>query len=123
VGARRIEDLIVWQLGNELRKRVYALSATAPASGDLRFRDQLRDAAGSVTRNIAEGFGRFGHREFARFLMIARGSLFELTDHMHDGIARGYWNSRNVSEINDLCRRTIAAVNHLVHYLRAHPDP
>jgi four helix bundle protein len=62
VGAKRIEDLVVWQLGNELRKKVHALSANAVVAGDWRFRDQLRDAASSITRNIAEGFERYRSR-------------------------------------------------------------
>jgi len=94
MGARRVEDLIVWQLSDELRQKVHAITADGPVIHDRRFRDQVRDAASSVTRNIAEGFGRYRHREFAQFASIARGSLFELRDLLRDGAVRKYWSLR-----------------------------
>jgi len=50
MGAKRVEDLIVWQLANELKIKVYDLTETGPASKDLKFRDDLRDAASSTTK-------------------------------------------------------------------------
>ena len=99
VGARRLEELVVWQLANELRHKVYEITANGPAARDLRFRDQIRDATSSVARNIAEGFGRYRHREFAQFLVIARGSLLEIIDHLHDGAARKHWDEEATTEL------------------------
>jgi four helix bundle protein len=79
----------------------------------------LRDAAGSVTRNIAEGFGRYRHREFAPFLSIARGSVFELDDHPRDGVARHYWDAEATKELHGLCTRTIAATTYFIRYLKS----
>jgi four helix bundle protein len=123
MGARRVEDLIVWQLGNELRTKIHAITATSRASVDRRFCDQLRDAASSVTRNIAEGFGRYRHREFSQFLSIARGSVFEVADGLHDGAARKYWTSDQTQELHALCDRTIAATTYLMRYLRTSREP
>lgn len=38
----------------------------------------MRRAAVSVPSNLAEGAARTGHKEFAQFLSVARGSLSEL---------------------------------------------
>jgi four helix bundle protein len=121
--ARRIEELVVWQLGNELREKVHAITATGPAFADRKFRDQTRDAVSSVTRNIAEGFGRYRHREFAQFLSVARGSLLETADCLRDGVARRYWTEPQTRELHALCNRTIAAVTHFIRYLKKQPDP
>jgi len=120
--ARRVEDLIVWQLANELRNQTHARISTLADKADLRFCSQVRDAASSVTRNIAEGFGRFKHKEFAQFLSIARGSVFELADHLKDGATRGYWSAESTKETTDLCNRTIAGLTHFIKYLKNHPD-
>jgi hypothetical protein len=39
-GVRRYEDLEAWQIADELKREVYALTETGPASKDLRFREQ-----------------------------------------------------------------------------------
>ena len=75
-----------------------------------------------MTRNIAEGFGRYRHREFAQFLSIARGSLFELHDHLLDGLARQHLQPDIVQQLQSLCNRTIGAVTRLMRYLKSHPD-
>ena len=120
--ARRVEELVVWQLADALRARVYAITASGTAVGDARFCNQIRDATGSICRNIAEGFGRYRHKEFAQFLSIARGSLFELSDHLRDGVHRGYWSDESISDVKAGCNRTIAAITHFIRYLKTHPD-
>jgi four helix bundle protein len=116
--ARRVEDLVIWQLANELRERIYALTSIRPAIEDRKFCEQIRDAVGSISRNIAEGFGRYRPKEHARFLVIARGSLFEVEDLLRDGAARGHWSAADVQESRSLCNRCIAAVTSLIRYLR-----
>jgi four helix bundle protein len=77
MAVRDFRELVCWQLSNELKLEVLAFTATGPCSSDFKYRDQIRDSAASAPRNIAEGFGRFRHREFARFLEYARASLME----------------------------------------------
>jgi four helix bundle protein len=84
MGAKRVEAPIVWQLANELREMTHAISSTSNKPLDFRFCSQTQDAASSMTRNIAEGFGRYRHKEFAQFRSFARGSVFELADCLKD---------------------------------------
>ena len=90
-GAKHFRELVCWQLAQELKLAIYKLIESPTIKRDLRFCDQIREAARSGPRNIAEGFGRRTHREFAMFLDVARGSLMECQNHLQD--ARRSWIS------------------------------
>ena len=64
---RDFKQLKVWQRAHRLVLDVHEHS-----------RAQLRRAAASVVSNIAEGSGREGERELARYLSIAAGSASEV---------------------------------------------
>jgi four helix bundle protein len=66
-GVRHFSDLIVWKLADEIRVETFRLTSVGKFSADLRARSQAEDAANSVCRNIAEGFGCESHAEFAAF--------------------------------------------------------
>jgi four helix bundle protein len=76
-GIRSYEDLRVWQEGIELCEQVGGLTQSFPEAERFGLTSQLRRAAVSVPSHIAEGWGRGSKADYARFLKIARGSLFE----------------------------------------------
>jgi four helix bundle protein len=100
---RRHQDLVAWQLSAELDACVFAETATGPGSRDFKWRDQIRESAGSAAPNIAEGFGRFGAREFARYLRIAIASLDETSTHLASGRARGHLTAAAHARTAALC--------------------
>lgn len=90
MGAKRLEELVAWQLAHEFKVEAYRLVRASPsASRDSEYRQQLFAAAASGEANIAEGFHRFVPAEFAHFLNIARGSIGEAKVRLIDGIDRG----------------------------------
>ena len=121
--AKRYEDIEAWQLANELKLEVYALTRDGPASKDFRFRDQIRDSAASVTKNIAEGFGRFRPAPFASFMEIALGSAMETKDSLQDGVDRGYFIPERVDRALKLAERTIRCSKALIAYLKGRTNP
>ena len=70
--------LEVWSASRQLATRVYLAWADMPTRDRYELASQMRRAAISVVSNIAEGSGRAGDPEFARFLRIAPGSATEL---------------------------------------------
>ena len=71
-------ELDVWQMSMSLCEKVYDLIRSFPVDERFALCDQLRRAVVSIPSNIAEGNGRDSKSEYARFLSIARGSLFEV---------------------------------------------
>ncbi|MDP1570646.1 MAG: four helix bundle protein [Vicinamibacterales bacterium] len=122
-GVSRFEDLGAWQLANELKKRAYELCQRPLVARDFGFRNQLQDAAASGPRNIAEGFGRFRHADFARFVRIARASEQEVLNHFRDAVDRGYLTAEELPEFEHAARRALHAASGLLRYLDTHPDP
>ena len=74
--------LLVWKKGHELTLRVYKLSKSFPADEKFGLTSQIRRACMSIPANIAEGCGREGKKELARFLQIALGSAKESEYHL-----------------------------------------
>jgi four helix bundle protein len=90
---------------------------------DFTLRKQIREAARSATRNIAEGFGRFLHGDFARFVRIAKASEVELLDHFNEAFDSGYLSDTERRDLEHAARKAIKAANGLIRYLESTPDP
>lgn len=79
---RDFRELKVWAKSHELTLKVYAATASFPKEELFGLTSQIRRASGSVPANIAEGCGRDGNAELARFMTIAAGSASELRYHL-----------------------------------------
>ena len=121
--AHTFEELDCWKLANELKIGVYAVIRSSEIQRDLEFRNQIRNAAASAPRNIAEGFGRYLPRDFSQYLRIANGSLMETSNHLKDGCDRGYFKAEDIQGLHVLARRASAAVTALIRYLQTAPNP
>jgi four helix bundle protein len=75
---RNFQDLQVWQKAQQLALSVYQATAVFPVHEQYGLSSQMRRCCVSIPSNIAEGCGRGGHVELARYLQIARGSASEL---------------------------------------------
>ena len=75
---RDFRSLKVWQKAHELTLRVYTATRIFPKDELYGLTSQVRRSAASITTNVAEGCGRSGEAELARFLNIAMGSASEL---------------------------------------------
>ena len=70
--------LEVWAKAHELAVDLYRTTRTFPAEEKFGLTSQMRRAAVSISSNIAEGCGRGGAADMARFLQISLGSACEL---------------------------------------------
>jgi four helix bundle protein len=75
-------ELAVWRKAHELTLAVYRLTAAFPRAEIYGLTSQLRRSCSSIPANLAEGCGRGGDAEFARFCSIAMGSASETEYHL-----------------------------------------
>ena len=114
--ARHFTELIVWQLADEHRVEVFRLTRRPQVRADLKLRSQLDDAADSVCRNLAEGFG-CKDKEFARFVRIGRRSLNEVQDCFLSAMHKGYVTPEDLIPARRLHRRLYPAIASLLRTL------
>src|SRR6266498_5447496 len=72
------EKLDVWQKAIDFADLVYNHTRNFPADERFGLTNQMRRAAVSISSNIAEGTSRMSQIDFARFIEIATGSVFEV---------------------------------------------
>ena len=123
MGAKSHDELNCWQLSVEFRDRVNALLATGPFRRRFKYCEQLADAAESVPSNIAEGFYRFTHAEFARYLRISLGSLGEAQTRLGSARAQDLIGVEEYESLKRLGIRTRTAIVRLIKYLRSTETP
>ena len=71
-------QLKVWEKAHRLALTVYQVTASFPHAETYGLTSQMRRAAAPIPSKIAEGCGRDGDAELARFCVIAGGSASEL---------------------------------------------
>jgi len=76
------KQLDVWKKSHGLTLATYKASALFPKSEIYGLMSQIRRSSASIPANIAEGCGRSGDPELARFLQIAMGLASELEYHL-----------------------------------------
>jgi four helix bundle protein len=75
-------ELKIWQRSHRLTLDVYRVTQPFPKDEIYGLTSQMRRASASIPANIAEGCGRQGDLELARFFQMAMGSACELEYHL-----------------------------------------
>jgi four helix bundle protein len=84
------EKLEVWQKAIDFADLVYSVTRQFPDAERFGLTNQMRRAAVSVSSNVAEGSSRMSGADFARFVELATGSLFEVVSQSTIGLRQGF---------------------------------
>lgn len=98
---KQFEELDSWKKARELANMIYDLTNQEKFKRDFRLCGQMRDAAGSVMHNIAEGFDAGSDAEFVRFLKISRRSVSEVQSQLYLALDQGYITSIQLKDTYD----------------------
>ena len=92
--------LKVWEKSHQLTLAVYRATANFPRDETCGLTSQIRRSAASIPANIAEGCGRDGNAELARFLYIAMGSASELEYHILLARDQAFFSEADYDELS-----------------------
>ncbi len=96
------QDLLVWQKGIALVKRVYEITRSFPNDEKFGLVSQMRRAAVSIPSNIAEGQARNARGEFIQFISYSEGSNAELNTQLVIAIELGYCTKAELQDAFEL---------------------
>lgn len=113
------EDLEIWQQGRKLRQDISKMTNDFPKGEKYNLTNQMNRAARSVTANIAEGYGRYHYQENVQFCRQARGSLFELLDHLTVALDEYYIDHENYQEYKSKISNLVKKINGYIKYLKS----
>ena len=111
-------DLEVWQRCKNIRGQVQDLCKGFPAEEKYRLCDQIIRASRSSMACIAEGYGRYHYQENIQFCRQARGSLYELIDHIIVAEECKYINEEQAENLINEIKTTIRILNGYIKHLK-----
>ncbi|MCM8539020.1 MAG: four helix bundle protein [Lentisphaeraceae bacterium] len=112
------KDLIVWQKSMKLVSEIYKVTRNFPDTEKFGLVSQMRRSAVSIPSNIAEGYGRGSKVEYARYVKISRGSMYELDTQVEIARTQDFLNNENYKKITGNLEEIGRMLNGLVSALQ-----
>lgn len=119
---RDFTQLKVWQKAHQLVLKVYQHSRDFPQKERFGLTAHLLKSATSIPSNIAEGCGREGDKDLARFLSIAAGSASETEYQLLLARDLGYLNTESHQELDDQVNEVKRMLNAFIQRLAEKGD-
>ncbi len=113
----RFEDIQAWQKARDLTRLIYHLTRRDPLCQDWDLQRQLRRASVSIMANIAEGYGRKSHKEFANDLNMAHASAAEVQSHIYVALDQNYLSRSDFEECYVMCEECSRMTQSFQNYL------
>ncbi|MFC1812455.1 four helix bundle protein [Thermodesulfobacteriota bacterium] len=116
---KTFEDLKCWQACRNLRifiaKEILPL---LPKDEKYRLGDQILRASRSTTANLSEGYGRYHYMDNANFCSNARGSCWEVLDHLITATDENMISSEMIDKGRKLVNNAVKLINGYMNYLK-----
>ena len=100
-----------------LRIFISGLVKKFPSSERFLLTAQVIDSSRSVTRNIAEGYGRYTFTDTRNFFIIARGSVTETMEHLATAFDERYITEDELKLGEEKCELVFKLINGYIAYL------
>lgn len=115
--------MLVWQKGRVYRNECAALARKYfPPEEKYRLTDQLIRASRAVTAMVAEGHGRFHHKENIQSCRMARGEVSETVDHLTVALDEKYIDENEFNRMTELAPELERLINGYIRHLQSQLD-
>lgn len=114
---RGYKDLECYKQARELRMFISELTKKFPAAEKFLLTSQIIDCSRSITRNIAEGYGRYTYNDTRNFFIIARGSVTETMEQLTTALDEKYIAEIELKEGEEKCEIVFKLINGYIAYL------
>lgn len=112
---RDFRQLQVWEKSHQLAVATYRATTIFPKEEVYGLTNQIRRASIPIPSNIAEGCGRGGEAELARFMQISMGSASELEYQFIIARELGYLD---IATYEDLLNRVVEVKRMLAPFIK-----
>jgi four helix bundle protein len=116
---KNFREIQTWQKAHQLTLDIYRKTQTFPAEERFGLTSQIRKSAASIPSNIAQGCGRGGDRELARFCTIAAGSACETEYHLLLAFDLGYLSGETYHNLDGRINEIKRMLNSFIQKLTA----
>ena len=111
--------MVVWQKGRVYRSECASVARKFfPPEEKFRLSDQLIRASRAVTAMIAEGHGRFHHKENIQSCRMARGEVSETIDHLTVALDEKYIDETEFKRMVELAEELTRLLNGYIRHLQ-----
>ena len=114
----KFEELEIWKESIKFTSDVFRITKTFPGEERFGLTQQLRNAAISISLNIAEGSGRYHNKDFVRFLQIAIGSLYEVISGLFIAKNEEYISDKDFKNTYSEAEKIAKMINAFISYLK-----
>ena len=122
-GWKDFREIAAWQRAEQLKLRVYSFLDRPAVRRQFDYCDDMARAARSGPSNLAEGFGRFGNKEFAKFARIAKASQVEVLNHFIDARDQRLLTNDQFLIEEHYVKIALKTTVGLIRHLESSPDP
>ena len=111
------KDLECYIKARELRIFISDLVKKFPAHEKFLLTAQIVDCSRSVSRNIAEGYGRYTYTDTRHFFIISRGSTTETMEQIATAFDEKYITEEELKMGEEKCETIFNLINGYIAYL------
>lgn len=111
------KDLECYIKARELRIFISELVKRFPTQEKFLLASQIIDCSRSISRNIAEGYGRYTFSDTRNFFIISRGSVTETMEQLTTAFDENYISEEELKAGEEKCEHVFKLINGYIAYL------